>query len=219
MRQRSSWRTNATTIGETANQLRCHAKRNPESMATPRARVAVASCRRALGIGDYEGDSDRRVVGMTTCSLQNAVRLALDRWVRICLRSRTTRTKHVDAPLHRQSQSSGATLRRCETASRARRTAVPCAICEPDLRPAFTRGAVCTPGRVSCHRSSSGQPVAAPRAARRTLSLDCCGRAYERRRRKIWQCPVRPQCCECVPPPLRLYQMSKTTIDPSARVA
>ena len=62
MRQRSSWRTNATTIGETANQLRCHAKRNPESMATPRARVAVASCRRALGIGDYEGDSDRRVV-------------------------------------------------------------------------------------------------------------------------------------------------------------
>ena len=85
MRQRLAWRTNATTIvvkDECDNDRRRfrstrwphqledgstrwshrHAKRNPESMATPRARVAVASCRRALGIGDYEGDSDRRVV-------------------------------------------------------------------------------------------------------------------------------------------------------------
>ena len=56
-----------------------------------------------------------------------------------------------------------------------------------------------------------------------TASSEDSSRAHSsdarRRRRAIWRWAARPRCCGCTPAPLGSYQMSKTTIDPSARGA
>ena len=84
-------------------------------------------------------------------------------WVRFRRRSGTVLRIGSRRPFPGPLQNCAALLRRRVDALRARRTAGPCAICEPDSRPAFTRGVLRTPGSVSSHRLSI-DGVGLPRA-------------------------------------------------------